>query len=165
MTVKDWIILLVPLVINGVILFVFQQIFLNNQNKSKRRNDYQDKVLEEFLIKLQAFYSTYWSMQLTIAFDRFGTADWEPVWNKATEQIQELVLYFRAHPASLKKLQIKFDRCVNHWQMMIDLFANDMRFDEGVISNTTREILSKAYPLMSDYIMDCLAECESMLLN
>ena len=48
MECKDWIILLVPIICNGIIVFVFQKILSRKIERQSKRQDIRDDVLKKF---------------------------------------------------------------------------------------------------------------------
>ncbi len=48
MECKDWIILVVPIICNGIIIFVFQKILSKKIERQSKRQDIRDDVLKKF---------------------------------------------------------------------------------------------------------------------
>lgn len=59
MECKDWIILLVPIICNGIIVFVFQKILSRKIERQSKRQDIRDDVLKKFWNKLQELNDTF----------------------------------------------------------------------------------------------------------
>lgn len=59
MECKDWIVLLVPIICNGFIVFVFQKILGKKIERQSKRQDIRDDVLKRFWNKLQELNDTF----------------------------------------------------------------------------------------------------------
>lgn len=53
MTQKDYILLFVPILFNGVLIFIFQNIIKNKLERSNKRNALRDEILLKFFKELQ----------------------------------------------------------------------------------------------------------------
>ena len=59
MSTKDWIVLLVPIICNGIIVFAFQKILSKKIERYNKRQDIRDDILKQFWNKLQELNDTF----------------------------------------------------------------------------------------------------------
>ncbi len=59
MEIKDWILLLVPVLLNGISVFVFQKIIGNKIDNMKKRDLLRDEIILLFWKKLQELNDTF----------------------------------------------------------------------------------------------------------
>ena len=165
MEIKDWILLTIPIACNGVILFIFQQVYLSRLKKGERKNTYKIDVLKEFLSNLQRFYELLRNIQKV---DNERTAKeytFAELWNPATEMIQTLIVFVDTHPITINKSHLGFDKCIDKWQEITDMLFECARNNNGIMSDECNFRFSNAYIEMNDLIKDCMGNCEKQIID
>lgn len=69
MECKDWIVLFVPIICNGIIVFVFQKMLGKKIERQSKRQDIRDDVLKRFWNKLQELNDTFIQTNIAVMRD------------------------------------------------------------------------------------------------
>ena len=119
METKDWIVMIVPIVINGICLFAFQMILKRKFNRIEKATEYRQGIQREFLLMLKDFYEKFWVIRNSDKDVSCGGADFSESWNAATEKIQNILLYYDAHNAVLIGINTYYEECIHQYQILI----------------------------------------------
>lgn len=164
MEIKDWLVLTIPIVCNGIILFLFQQFYLSKAKKSERLSTYKQDVLKQFLSYLQEFYALL--RNISKIDSRSGQEyTFASLWNPTTELMQTLIVFADTHPVTIGETKLGFQKCVDKWQFIIDLLYNDAISNKFQISKKCAEVFSREYIEMNNLIKECMAACEREILD
>lgn len=166
METKDWIIMLVPIVINGICMFVFQQILVHKFKKMEKKIIYRQEILREFLVLLQEFYEKFIAIRNVEQPSSQNDIDLSTAWNIATEQIQKVIIYHDTHQAALISIEKIYNSCINKYQRMIDVLRNEtIPIDGGImLTDESRRDFCDEYWDMDKLIKECLVQCEKQIL-
>lgn len=116
MTTKDWIILCTPILLNGIIIFVFQKILSEKLNqkidKINKRQDIRDDVVKRFWNKLQDFNDTFIKANNEVMQNPEKLND---NLKALKECLVELIKYYDTNEYDLKQFSDKFQEVNNKW--------------------------------------------------
>lgn len=167
MEFKDWIIMLVPILLNGICLFIFQQIIQHKFSKMEKKTEYRQVVLREFLQMLKAFYEKFWTIRNSNQKEMYGDFDFSNSWNAATGQIQDVIMYYDTHKAALCIVEEFYEKCIHQYQILIDVLKEGaIQYKGGYqLTKKCRKDFSDEYWKMDTLIKDCLKQCEQQILK
>lgn len=167
MELKDWIIMLVPIILNGVCLFIFQLLFKRKFEKMEKKTEYRHVILKEFLEILKNFYEKFWTIRNADQDISCGGADFSDSWNTATNQIQNILMYYDTHKAALNDMEEHFTTCIHQYQVLIDILKQGrIPCDDGyLLTDKCKKDFCDEYWKMDTLIKDCLKECEQQILQ
>lgn len=167
METKDWIIMFVPIVVNGVGLFVFQQLIMHKFKQIEKKTNYRQEILKEFLHLLKEFYETFRVIRNTGESTSQKKMDFATSWNLATEHIQKVLIYYDSHKATLNSLEKTHNKCIDKYQHMIDVLRDETIVKDGgyIITEKCGKDFHDAYWEMDRLIKEYLAECEKQILQ
>ena len=167
MEVKDWIVMLVPIAVNGVFLFAFQLALKNKFARLEKATEYRQDVQREFLQKLKEFYEKFWSIRNSDKDVSCGGADFSESWNSATKQIQDILLFYDVHKTALVDISILYEKCINQYQILIDtLEQGAIPCGEGFqLTDKCRIDFCNEYWKMDILIKEFLKQCEQQILQ
>lgn len=115
MTCKDWILMLVPIAVNGVLIFAFQKFVQSKLNKSIRVDERKKAIVDRFLSMLMELDDTVSEVEKRFCFRE----DLEDVNERFKIVISELCRYGSSVDSVLKmgddlqKLRAKCGYCHN----------------------------------------------------
>lgn len=116
MTTKDWILLFVPILCNGILFVIFQKVFLD---RYIRRRLMKEDIIKEFLNKLKSFSD----LIIQSGFDSNRDA------NSVPENVSEmqnryidLIKFNTANKYDLTKFSSAFDQFCKNWSMFVDYY-------------------------------------------
>lgn len=167
METKDWIIMLVPIAINGICLYIFQQILIHKFKKMEKKTDYRQEILREFLRLLQDFYEKFRIIRNVDQSAPQNDIDFSSAWNMSSAQIQKVLIYYDTHQAALISLEKPYNTCIHKYQHMIDVLRDGtIPLNEGLmLTEQCRKDFCDRYWEMDKLIKDCLAQCEKQILQ
>ena len=167
METKDWIILLVPIAINGICLFIFQQMIKQKFSKMEKKTEYRQAVLREFLQMLKDFYESFWVIRNSDQEVSCNGSFFSDSWNSATKQIQSLLMYYDTHKASLTCMNVVFEKCIHQYQVLIDTLKQGAipHKDGYQLTDKCKVDFCDEYWKMELLIKDCLTQCEQQILQ
>lgn len=163
MSTKDWILLIIPLVGNGIIFFVLQQLILNHYKRKQEKLAYQDRVIEKFMAHLEDFLSTFHGLRKAYV-DPFDRVPFSSVWNPTSEKMQYLVNYYERNQVVLEKIRPTFQLICDQWDEMVNLVAEyklaERTMDPEFINNFNSKCIN-----LHGLIKQCLLESEKQFLR
>lgn len=167
METKDWIIMLVPIIVNGAVLFFFQQSVTYRVNQLVKKMDYRQEIYKEFLNLLKDFYEKFrmirdWGQPTSQGKVEFSTA-----WNMATEQIQKVLIYYDTHKTTLNRLEKSYSSCIEKYQCMINILKDETisRGEEYIVTEKCSIDFCNEYWEMDKAIKECLDQCEKHIVD
>lgn len=165
METKDWITLFVPIISNGLLLFIFQHIYEKRSKRNENRRDYQKDILQQFHILLQDFYTAYLEIRDIDETISGKNVSFSEVWNPAAEKIEQLIVFHTSNPSAISKVDNAFAKCVEKWQYINGLLYESAINHNGKISAECAAKFSFEYEQMDKLIKTCLKECGDKLLK
>lgn len=163
MSKKDWILLLVPLLGNGVIFFVLQQILLSRYKRKQEKLAYQDRIIEKFMSQLESFLSVFHGLRRAYT-DPLDRVPFSTVWNPVSEQMQLLVNYYERNQIVLKKMEPTYILICNQWEEMVNLVA-EYKLAKRTMDSEFINCFNTKCINMHSLIKQCLLECERQFLR
>lgn len=163
METKDWITLFLPLVGNGVVLFVLQQTFLAHIKHAEQKNDYQKQVLIEFTSLLHDFFACLHGFR-GLYMDPESSQEFSDIWNPANNLMQQLVLIRDTHPVILKKANKHFDLCIKQWNEL-SKFLRNVKYSQANLDDCFYRRIENECFIMQERLRSCLEVCEKQLLK
>jgi len=167
MEIKDWVIMLVPIAINGICLFIFQQIVKRRFSRMEKATEYRQGVLKEFLGMLKEFYEKFWTIRNSDNAGACGDSDFSDSWNATRRYIQDILMYYSTHRMALISMNAVFEKCIDQYQVLIDtLQQGAILYEEGYqLTEKCRAEFSEEYWKMDALIKDFLKQCEQQILQ
>ncbi len=120
MTRKDWVLLLVPIAMNGVLVYLFQYIVSRQFEKKSRKQQNQYRLLEEFQLLLSTLYDSCKSFADSLS-ERYGNrvAD---AFNQEILSYKQLNLYYRTH----KELLLEYSAAMKEIETEAEIIHKEM---------------------------------------
>lgn len=167
METKDWIIMIVPIVVNGICVFIFQQIIKHKFSRMEKRTEYRQIILREFLQMLKDYNEKFWCIRNSDQEVLFGGSDFSDLWNAAAEQIKDVFMYHNAHKAALCGIEEVYEKCIQQYEKLIDILKQGaiLHEDGYHLTDKCRKDFSHEYLKMDILIKDCLKQCEQQILQ
>lgn len=117
-TTKDWIVILVPIVLEGLVFFVFQAYFNEKMRRFEKKLDVKDNVINTFLSKIM-----------------FIRLEYENIFNRGEEvpndEIQDFFNlinptfhFFQANECDLEKFKKEYQNFYDSWFVLIKIWNN-----------------------------------------
>ena len=164
MELKDWLVIIIPIASNGIILFLFQQLFLAKAKKLERTNTYKQDVLKDFLSQLQEFYRLL--RDISKISDRSGQEHtFASLWNPAANFMQTLIVFADTHPITNNNTKLGFKACRDKWQVITDLLYEDTKKNPSSISRECVRLFGREYLQLNELVKKCMAACEKEILE
>lgn len=154
MTIKDWMLLLVPIVANLVVdgfLIVLLDKFLID--RFVKRRVFKDEIVKEFMNKLKAFSDCMMQANFDAMIDGDSVNENVPIMQSF---MVDLTKYYNTNIYDLNQFKIKYDALTNHW-MIFQNTLNAYALQEDLTANM-RIDLGKKIQLVFDSLSD-LIEC------
>lgn len=112
METKDWITLIIPIVANGFVIFIFQKLFEKRLKKITKRQDIRDDVLHTFWKKLQSLNDLFIQLNIQSRNDPSIAANSISIFGP---RILEIVQYYDTNKYDLEIIESKFNKLQNSW--------------------------------------------------
>lgn len=109
---KDWIILLVPIICNGIIIFVFQKILSRKIERQSKRQDIRDDVLKRFWNKLQELNDTFVQTNIAAMRDPNVAGNSLGIFQSA---ILDIIQYYDTNEFDLKVFSKEYKDFKSSW--------------------------------------------------
>ena len=109
---KDWITLIVPIVANGFVVFIFQKLFEKRLKKITKRQDIRDDVLYTFWKKLQSLNDLFIQMNIQSRTDPSIAANSISAFGP---KVIEIVQYYDTNKYDLEIVERKFNDLQEAW--------------------------------------------------
>lgn len=144
MEAKDWIILIVPILINGTVLFIFQKIYSSKLRTIELRQDYRIETIREFHTIIKEAHLAVNDVLMTASRGENGNE----VVNILHTKISELVKYYRSNINVLNKVDDKIKGVIDKsciWVEINNTAKNGLNENQGIALanafNETKQIL------------------------
>lgn len=165
MEVKDWIILIAPIVVNGIVLFLFQQLYLKKEKKNDKRIEYNQEVLKEFSDLLGNLYSKL--MDISKLDNELSGHKYHfcEIWNPLHDMFDELFRFIKVHPVILKNFNSKISECLEIWNSINNGLQDDRKNNNNQITYLTFIKLENGANEMIRIVGECMENCEEKMLK
>lgn len=121
MAIKDWIILLVPILANGVLIFIFQKIVSQQIEKMNKREDIKNEVFKRFWSKLQDINDFF--IKMNIEGQKQPSSISQNLLN-LEELFLDLVKYYDTNQFDLKIFEQPFKDLQTKWNDFLVVWSN-----------------------------------------
>lgn len=112
MECKDWIGLLVPIICNGILIFVFQKILSRKIERQSKRQDIRDDVLKRFWNKLQELNDTFVQTNIAVMRDPKVAGNSLDIFQSV---ILDIIQYYDTNEFDLKVFSEEFNDFQRSW--------------------------------------------------
>lgn len=118
MTTKDWIVLVTPIIFNGIIIFTFQKLLSQKIEQTNKRQGIRDDVVKRFWNKLQDLNDTFIRVHIkTMKEPETLSENLETI----KENILELIMYYDTNKYDLDKFSNLFEEMETKWNCFVEL--------------------------------------------
>ena len=167
METKDWLSLCIPILCNGIILFVFQQIYSRKIEKFDKRNSYIKDVQINLLSLLQEFYMKIRNLS-KIDSSRSGKEyDFAELWNPAADSIVKIVVALDTYPKTIGESNVKgsIDLLIEKWDYLNDLLYSVRIKNNGIVPSDISNEVSVCYTQIISLVKKCMYACEEEIIK
>lgn len=165
MELKDWVVLVIPIVCNGIILFLFQQLYSIRLKKAEQTSNYRQEVLKQFLASLQDFYRFTRNIRYIDSSRSGREYEFHSLWNPAAEKLEELAVYADTHPITIEGSELGFIEIQKKWGDMADMLYADTMKNNYILSHKAAEKFIEWFSELLDLVKKCMARCEEEILH
>lgn len=116
METKDWILLLTPIVCDGILIFLFQNILNSKLDHLNKRNSLRDETLQLFWKKLQDLNNIFIQFNLNIMQNPNTLPD---ELKKIENAIFVLIQFYDTNQYDLSIFSKEFDKFKKSWEQFI----------------------------------------------
>lgn len=160
---KDWIILFVPIIFNGFLLFIFQEKYKLRLARRESQRIEQNKIWEQFYTKLQKFYIAILNFRRLETNPGEKEVSFAEVWNPAATQMLELAELYIAFPSVFKKRKMSFPQLVDKWRYVNMVLQESKTNNQGRISEECANIFCDEHNKMLALTEKCLVEVQKIV--
>jgi len=121
METKDWIVLIVPIVSNGVLIFAFQKLFEKRIAKLNKRQDIRNEVFLAFWKKLQDLNDLFIQVNIQSKRDPSIAGNSLSIFG---EQILAITQYYDTNKYDLVKFDPLFKKFQNRWNDFLSIWSS-----------------------------------------
>lgn len=111
MTTKDWILLSVPILLNGFIIYIIQSYFMERIDKNAKIKESRYILIEEFQKELNKVYESCKDFSHTAT--RPSTLPLDTAWNDEMISVRLLHTYYKTHKDILPKYAETVEKMLN----------------------------------------------------
>lgn len=151
MSTKDWVILILPIFLNGIFLFIFQKILAGKIDHINERNSIRNKVLILFWEKSKRFNDTLIRSNINI---QQGNSCLNIELQKIEDEIVLLFQYYDTNSYDLDVVKNEYDALRTSWNKFVEvlkkyhgneMLTKDMQMDLGnklqAVKDNTKELI------------------------
>lgn len=151
MSTKDWITLILPILFNGVIIFVFQKVLAGKIEHINERNSIRNKVLQLFWEKSQKFNDMLIRSNINIQ-QKNSCLNVEL--QKINDEMILLIQYYDTNSYDLDVVKKEYDELYISWNKFVKtlekyngnkMLTKDMKMDLGnklkAVKDNTKELI------------------------
>lgn len=165
MDIGEIFLLIITILGDGVLLFLFQQTYSSKIKTVEKNNNYKEEVLKDFLSKLQEYYIACLNIQLMDPTITEEEHSFYEVWNLISEKHFNLGVFANTHPVAINQESLNFNKCleimeqINQILLYQRLNNNDMMTEDAI--NKFGELFNN----LIQSIVKCMSRCEEEILN
>lgn len=112
MEIKDWVLLLVPILANGIIIWLFQKIFESKFERMSKRSSFRDDVIMCFYQKVQNLNDTMIQMNVSVTSNPDSVS---VELNKTHMEVLKIFKYYDSNKYDLDVFEKEFDAWKESW--------------------------------------------------
>lgn len=117
--IKDWIILIVPILLNGIIVFLLQKETEKRLERKNKRQDLRDEILILFWKKLQDLNDIFIDSNIQVLK---GIAKPEEGINEIQQRIVYLIQFYDTNKFDLETFNLLFESLKNSWENFLKTY-------------------------------------------
>lgn len=119
MTGKDYILLFIPILFNGVLIFIFQNIIKNKIERSNKRNTLRDEILLKFFKELQDLNILF----ITVNVEAQNNPESIPIGlKKIADLILSIIQFYDTNTYDLVEFKNVYEAFNNAWNNFIKTY-------------------------------------------
>lgn len=122
-TIKDWIIMLVPVILEGIVFFIFQAYFNKKLRSFEKKIKIKEDVIHTFLgkiMRIQLEYQYIFNSKKLISENEI-----QPF----LDILNDLRVYYLANERDLNKFKLEFEDFYNTWVDFVGFWNNHNKKD------------------------------------
>ena len=160
METKDWIVLFVPIVCNGIFLFLFQ-FYL------KRYFEKRDRVRIERVKTFQELYTHAESAQTAMCALLHQKQDdnFTELFNRVAEQIHQLKRFYDANEPQLEIFNAKLQEVFSTWDTITTLMQDIVRNHNGRVPLEANIQISRDTSRIYEILTTTLQQCHQKIVD
>ena len=158
--VKDWIVLFVPIVCNGIFLFLFQ-FYL------KRYFEKRDRVRSERVKTFQGLYTRTESAQTAMyaLLHQKQDDNFTNLFNCVAEQIHQLKRFYDANEPQLEMFNANLQGIFSIWDMITTLMQDIVRNHNGRVPLEANLQISRDINRIYEILTTILQQCHQKMID
>lgn len=142
MQTKDWLILLIPIICNGFLIYFFQTLVSHKVKKNDTRKDFILDIVEKLSVlvceeyeNISAFMHEY--SKLILSPD-MKPAPFMDLWNPITEKAIQIFDFVQLHSEVLQQQGIQIGELESTYDQLVSTFV---KYYGIILSDTDRQII------------------------
>lgn len=165
MDIGEIFLLIITILGDGVLLFIFQQTYSSKIKTAEKNNNYKEEVIKDFLSRLQEYYIACLNIQLMDPTITEEEHSFYEVWNPISEKHFDLGVFANTHPVAINQESLNFDKCLEIMEEINQILLcqrvnnNDMMTEEAVMK------FGELFNNLIQSIVKCMGKCEEEILN
>ena len=118
METKDWIIILLPIVVNGILLFIFQLLTKEHIRQNERKKLFKNELLSNLYEKIQDLETGEFYYRSSDAF----TLPSKDRIDRENKLMDDLIIYYRGNYFEFRKYEKYIDALDDLWKESISIW-------------------------------------------
>lgn len=161
---KDWISLFVPLLCNGIVLFLFQFYF-------KRYVEKRDRVRSKRITIFEELYAHTENVQTAMYALLHQKPDYNPdynfteLFNHVAKQIHQLKRFYDANESQFKAFNAELQEIFSMWDIISNLLKNVIENYGGRVPHETNLQISRNAIRIYELITTILQKCRKKMID
>lgn len=117
MDIKDWIQIIIEVIVNGIILVFFAKWLDFKMRKAERKEESHSSVVQDFYNQLVNVNKSLIRTNYNVLFNKITDANiiWKMLEDFVLPQVVEVVVLYDTYEYELEKYKIKYDDFINAW--------------------------------------------------
>lgn len=153
MTGKDWITLLIPILCNGIIVFIFSKLIEADKGKKQKANEAYKKMLLELKGIVEEI------------FPIFYCKDKRKLLISVNDKMQEFISFFRKNETLLPQYKSTANMLLDTWNKLVDILHYSQDHEGGIISEQSSRKISPLIAELNDELIILASQYNKDLYN
>ena len=154
---KDWILLVVPIIVNGILVYLFQYVVSMNIEKKARLQRNRYKILEEFHLQLANLYNACKLFADSLSA-RYGD-NVENTFNQEILSYKEFNLFCLTHKKMLSKYATAIEQICKETESVHREMIHIQTDHNGIISSETIVPTAEHHNKMTEILEQTIDKC------
>lgn len=116
MDIRDWILLLVPIFLNGILWFVYHLFIKRMIERKTKRNDIRDEAVLSFITKLQNFNDTLIRVNVSVSGN---PSNLHSGLQQIRESVIEIKIFFDTNKFDLRIIEKEYEAWIETWNNLV----------------------------------------------